>query len=219
MKILLAAALLTAPVEDTAGLRERCLLEAKQGQVEACEAAIRQDANDIEVNMAYGDALFYRADYHGALTVFRKIAALRPDDARVQYRYGAALGSLRRWPEAIEPLQRAVRLDHRYREAQETLAISYRMLGRQVEAFAANRNAADLGSVTAIAGVAYDYEHGRGVPADPGRALSWLHRAAEHGHIGAMDRLVDIYAKGGLGMPANRYRAALWRKRVEAARP
>lgn len=59
------------------------------------------------------------------------------------------------------------------------------------------------------------FERGDAVPADPAQALTWYQRAAEAGHRPAIERLIQAYQDGELGLQPNQERADAWRDRLK----
>jgi TPR repeat protein len=214
---------LTLPATGKAtDLAARCLERGPKGDVYACRQAIRQHPTQVPLITAYGESLFFNAEYDNALRVFLQVTEMTPNDAGGYYRLGAAYGSLRNWPKAVRPLEKAIALAPDFLAAHEILAITYLMLKQPLAAFAENQNAAALGSITAMATIAQEYENGQVVPKDNVKALHWLHRAAQQGHAGAIRRLTMIYETGELAVTPDRNKAAYWRDRYRemfGARP
>ena len=76
-------------------------------------------------------------------------------------------------------------------------------------AIALYRQAAGMGSLSAMMILSQRYEIGRGVPQDDRRAVFWLRRSAQGGYPPAEDALGDRYA-GGVGVKKNDARALRW---------
>ncbi len=213
--LLLAGSFFTTVAMADWNLHERCLNRGPKGDVDSCRNAILQDPMNVKLITAYGEGLFYQREYDAALRVFQQVTEMIPGQASSHYRLGAALAALRRWEPALPPLQKAISIEPNLLAAHEILAVAYQVLHRDLDAFAANRNAAELGSVTAMATLAYDYEHGRGIPKDEVKAEKWLHRAADHSHVGSMKRLVAIYRHGSLGVAIDPDEADRWIDRID----
>jgi TPR repeat protein len=211
--ITLVLGLTSATAGQTTDIANRCLDDGPKGDMAACRQAIQQQPTQVPLIAAYGEALFFNAEYDNALRVFQQVTEMTPEDAEAHYRLGAAYGSLRAWPSAVRPLVQAITLAPDFLAAHETLAIAYLMVNQPLSAFAENQNAAALGSVTAMVAVAQDYELGNVVPKDNAKALGWLERAGQQGHAGAIRRLSVIYQTGKLGTKPNHEKAEFWRQR------
>ena len=117
------------------------MLELVQGQVDAARASF---GHAIEENLAFypahammGDVALARNDVRGATVAFAQAAQLAPENAWVQYRYGAALARMGRPGEAVEPLQRAVSLNPFFADPYLTLGEVLSALGHRDDAIQA----------------------------------------------------------------------------------
>lgn len=171
-------------------------------------------ADDAETALA----LLRNQDYDRAIEVYRRIARAQPDNARAQYDLAAALGFLRRYPEAVEPIEAAIRLAPDLVLAHQAASIIYANNRDPARAFEASLRAAELGEITAMFELVWMYRDGRGVDPSDAKALAWARRAAENGHVGAMDLLVDTYLNGGFGVTSDLERAGHWAKTAWRAR-
>ena len=70
-------------------------------------------------------------------------------------------------------------------------AIVFRQVGRPHLALDANIRAANLGDRLAIYELSQMYSLGIGVERDPDEAVKWLTKAAESGHVAAMDQMAE----------------------------
>lgn len=61
------------------------------------------------------------------------------------------------------------------------------------------------------------YQDGRGTLQDDAQALYWLKRAAESGHLVAMDMLSLAYEEGSFGVAKDPAQADHWRERLHKA--
>ena len=68
---------------------------------------------------------------------------------------------------------------------------------------------ADQGDGTAQARLAFMYENGEGVAADPVAAADWYRLAADQGDAASQYRLGQIYLQG-LGLPKDMVQAQMW---------
>lgn len=109
-------------------------------------------------------------------------------------------------------------------DAQAWVAARSAAPDRETAALAALRDqlvAAQAGDLGAMCLVAEAYDLGRGVPADPAKAVHWYRRAAQRGHPVAMCNLADKYEHGrgvaqDLGEAVRLYRAAAERNVLAA---
>lgn len=78
------------------------------------------------------------------------------------------------------------------------------------------QEAAEAGDAEAAYQLGLLYDAGRGVPADPARALDWLGKAAEAGHAEAA-RVIGIYYEEGKGVARDHAQAVAWYGRAARA--
>jgi tetratricopeptide (TPR) repeat protein len=78
------------------------------------------------------------------------------------------------------------------------------------------RRGADIGDPQAQFDVAWTYQNGLGVPADPAQAVQWYRRAAENGHAMAANNLGVLY-KNGVGTERDYAEAMRWYRRAADA--
>lgn len=201
-----------------ADLKADCARLARQGNFRICQRAVAAVPNDPRVRRHYGLSLSAAGDYTGAIEQFRKIAELTPNDPVAHFEHAWMLAFVRRYPEAIAPIERALALKPDYRRALIVAAIIYATERRQTDRLRVVLAAARLGERIAMFD-AYDLHlNGIGTARDDRAAFQWLHRAAVAGHVGAMDRLVQIYLNGGLGQPQDLKAAARWATRARVER-
>lgn len=155
--------------------------------------------------------------YRKSITVYEEIVRVRPDDARAQYDLAATLAFVREYPQAVAPIETAIRLEPDYLQAYRLAEILYLNLKRFPDAFAAARKAAELGDITAMFELWVYYDQGRGVEANEQKAFQWLKRAATHGHLAAMKFMEKTYREGRYGQSVDLKRADLWARRLHAA--
>lgn len=79
--------------------------------------------------------------------------------------------------------------------------------------------AAAQGDAEAQAALGNFYLTGRGVAKDEKQALSYFSKAAEQGHVLAMQVLAQAYRDGGFGLPRDAAQAARWEARLAETRP
>ncbi len=93
----------------------------------------------------------------------------------------------------------------------------FEQAGEADAAFAAHLALAEAGIEIGMYDLARDYHYGRGTGADRAAARLWYQRAAEAGHVAAMQVLADHLPYGALG-PDDPAAADHWRQEVEGVR-
>jgi TPR repeat protein len=156
--------------------------------------------------------------YDQSLQQYAKVAALTPDRFEAQYELGWMLAFVRRYAEAVAPLEHAARLRPAHTGVHRALTIAFAMLRRPSQALHAALAGARLGDRIAMFDVARHYRNGLGVNRDPRKALLWLTRAAKAGHVKAMDDLVQVYLNGELGEAPDDAKAERWATEARRAR-
>ncbi len=199
-------------------VRARCLAEAQDGNWRNCEIALALAQDDLALRRALGRALMIGGEYERAVQTYEKIVADHPERADSHYELAGVLGSLNRFVEAEGPVLRALELLPDHRKALQLAAIVYNHMRQPERALPYTRRLAERGDRLAMFDLARYYERGTGVAADPGKAFAWFRRAAEAGHVGAMDRMTVIHLEGGLSQPVDREKGAQWAARARAAR-
>ncbi len=160
--------------------------------------------------------LLSQARFDEAVEAYTLIADAIPEDAAAHYDLAGALAFIRRYAEAIDAVERAIALDDSDARFYELAAVSHQQLSQFSEAFEATRRGAELGDIKAMYTLAGMYEHGRGTESSDPHARRWLERAADGGHLGAMDAMIRVYRDGLYGQPRNLERAAEWQARLDA---
>lgn len=84
------------------------------------------------------------------------------------------------------------------------------VMGRRV---ADNLKPAEAGDAAAMFEMGLSYETGRGVPADPAKAVPWYRKAAEKGYAHAQFALGVLYGRG-IGVAKDQQRATAWTRRA-----
>jgi len=195
-----------------------CALGVERGAVAACEKAVRDNPGDIGVQRNLARSFIVIGDFDSAVEVYRKIAAARPDDARAQADLGGALGFVRRYVEAVAPMETVMRLAPDDVGAYRAAAVVYLQVGRAADAVQVTRRAAALGDAIAMFDLYGFYRDGVGVAADQAQALTWAARAADRGHLGALDLMVQVYLEGLMGERIDEDRAKAWAWKFRNAR-
>lgn len=170
-----------------------------------------------------GQQAFARGDVVGAMTPLRRGAAA--GHAPSQSLLGFILENAGLVDEAAGLYRQAAAQGHA--DAQAALAGLY-LVGRGVphderEAFVLFSRAAASGHATAIKVVADVYLRDDvrmlGDDRSDALALAALRRAAEADHLPTIDRLVLVYQRGELGVPADAAEAERWQARAAKLRP
>ncbi len=203
-----------APAEAAA----LCASNAENGAVAACEEAARENPGDVAVQRNLAKSFIAIGDFDSAADVYQAIAATRPDDARAQADLGGTLAFVRRYVEALAPMEAVIRLRPGDAVAHRSAAVVYLQLGRAADAVRVTRKAAELGDAIAMFDLVGFYRDGTGVAADPRQALAWATRAAEAGHLGALDLMVRVYLEGLLDEPVDEDKAKAWAWKFRSAR-
>lgn len=155
-------------------------------------------------------ALLRAERYDEAIEAYRRLVRDYPRSARAHYELAAALGFLRRYPEAVAPIEQAIRLAPEFLPAYRAAAIIHANNRDPARVFEANLAAAELGDITAMFELVWMCRDGRGVDPSDRKALAWAERAALGGHVAAMDLLVDAHLNGDLGATVDVGRARHW---------
>jgi len=212
---LFCAAAMPATAEDWA---QRCTRDVEKGNVEACQKAVKDDPKNPVLRRHYARAMSFRGLYQSAIDQYRLITTIRPAEARSWYDYGYMLAFARRYKEAVVPLEKAVKINPSYIAALRILAISYAKEKRAAQVFRVTLSMARLGDRIAMFETSIFFQEAYGVGRDAIKAHQWLVKAAEAGHIGAMDRLVRVYQNGQLGQARSDRKAEFWATQARRAR-
>jgi hypothetical protein len=218
-RALLAAGLFlwaaSATAEESAA---RCLNEANDGNIGACERAVAADPDDTVLRRRLALSMIVAGAAERSIDVYREAIRRAPGDAEAQYDLAAALGTLNRFPEAVAPIERALALNPDEPRYQRLADIVYWRVGARDKLFRVTLREAERGDRIAMYEIALLYAEGIGVTADGGAALGWMKRAAERDHVGAMDRLAEVYLEGKLGQKVDPSEAEAWAAKARAAR-
>jgi TPR repeat protein len=210
--------LLAAPAAAEDSLAARCAAGAPQGDFRTCAAAVEAAPSDVPLRRLYAQSLARAADYDGSIRQYREITRLTPADGRAHYEHAWMLAFVRRYTEAAEPIEQAMRLRPEHVETFRAATIIYQMMKRPQDVLRVSLAGAKLGDSIAMFD-AYDcYAQGMGTAKDDAQAFYWLEKAADSGHVAAMDRLVEIFLNGGLGRPPDPKKAEDWATKARVAR-
>lgn len=218
---LVAIAALTLMAPGTAGAEDwaaRCTQDVEKGNIEACRRAVADAPKNPVLRRHYARAMTFRGLYQSAIDQYRIITKIRPDDARSWYDYGYSLAFARRYKESVQPLEKAIELNRSYIAALRILAIAYAKEKKPAKVFRTTLVMARIGDRIAQFEVSLFYQSAYGTARNHAKALRWLMKAAESGHIGAMDRLVRVYQDGTLGQTRNDRKAEFWAIQARRAR-
>ena len=199
-------------------LAERCEAGVARGDDATCAAAVAERPNDPALRRLYALSLVKAADYQGAAREYGEVARLSPGDARAFYEFGAMLAFVRRYAEAAAPLEEAIRLRPDHPPSYRAGTIVYQILKRPGDALRMSLAGAELGDTVAMFDVYAAYVDGVGTTRNEVEAFRWLVRAAESGHVTAMDRLVAVYLNGGLGQKSDDAKAEEWATKARRMR-
>ncbi|MGE5146269.1 MAG: tetratricopeptide repeat protein, partial [Candidatus Eiseniibacteriota bacterium] len=187
------AAAAEAPAEDAVA---QCVREANDGNIGACERAIAEHPDDLALKRRYALSLLVSGAPFHAIEVYREVAMRAQDDAEAQFDYAAGLGTVNRFPDAVAPIERALALKPDEPRYERLADIIYERTGNHPKLFQVTLREAEQGDRIAMYETGLFYADGIGVARDAAKALDWLMRAAQRNHVGAMDRLAEVYAEG-----------------------
>jgi TPR repeat protein len=199
-------------------LAERCAAGAAHGDFRSCAAAVEAAPADAGLRRLYAQSLARAADYDGSIGQYREVTRLTPGDGRAFYEYAWMLAFVRRYAEAVEPIERAVRLRPDHVESFRAATIIYQIIKRPEDVLRMALAGAKLGDSISMFDAYECYAAGRGTAKDEAEAFRWLERAAEAGHVTAMDKLAEIYLNGGLGRAPDEKMAEDWATKARVAR-
>lgn len=203
--------------EDTARA-ERCAAGAAAGDFRTCAAAVEAAPADPALRRLYAQSLARAADYDGAIGQYREVTRLAPGDARAFYEYAWMLAFVRRYAEAVEPIERSMRLQPNHIESFRAATIIYQLIKRPEDVFRVALAGARLGDPIAMFDTYDCYAEGNGTAKDETQAFLWLEKAAAAGHVTAMDRLAEVFLQGGLGRAPDDKLAEDWATKARVAR-
>lgn len=181
-------------------------------------AASSAEPKGLEAMRALALELLRAEDYARSIEVYEEIVRQTPDDARSHYDLAAALSFVQRYEESVAPIRNAIRIDPENVKAQEMASLIFLKLRWYAQAFEATLKAAELGEPTAMYSLVNMYEKGMGVAVDVNKAVDWATRAAEHGHLGAMALMENVYREGRLGRRIDDEKAEAWANRLREAK-
>ena len=212
--LLLVAAAVPSPAaaagQQSDQLFRRCFENRGAAALRHCEHLADQRRDDYRVQRRKAFLYVEVNRYREAFAALENIARRWPNDWRAHYDLANAYSFVRAYKRAIPPIERSLKLAPRNREVLMLANTIYGVRNRDRAAFRAALAAARLGDRVGMFVTSYRYEDGIGTKKDIKSAWSWLFRAAEAGHIAAMERVTQIYLEGGLGVAADDRKAEAW---------
>ena len=199
-------------------LAESCAAGAPRGDFRTCAAAVATAPRDTAIRRLYAQSLAKAADYDGAVRQYGEITRLAPGDGRAYYEYAWMLAFVRRYAEAIEPIERSMKLQPAHVESIRAAAIIYQLTKRHADVLRVALAGARLGDSVSMFDLFDLYAEGRGTARNEEQAFLWLVKAAETGHVMAMDRLAEVFLNGGLGRSPDTDKAEEWATKARLAR-
>jgi len=199
-------------------LAERCAAGVASGDFRTCAVAVAEQPADPALRRLYAQSLAKAADYDGAVREYGEVTRLAPADGRAFYEYGWMLAFVRRYREAVDPIEEAIRLRPDHAPSYRAATIIYQIIKRPEDVLRMALAGAKLGDSIAMFDAYECYLAGTGTAKDDAQAYAWLVKAAEAGHIMAMDRLAALFLNGGLGQAADERKAEDWATKARLAR-
>lgn len=199
---------------------DEILCRKTQGQqaLAPCERAVAASPEDVTLRRRLAWA--YQATFHveRAIAELEAVAERHPNDAKVYYDLAAIHAGQRRFARAEESLQRALALKPDHRPSYELSELLFELTGRDEELFDFHMSLALKGQPEAMFDLARDFAIARGTVRDVKRARDWYTRAANAGHVLAMEVLAIMLEDGLFGTPPEPENAAHWRVMAQEAR-
>lgn len=199
-----------ADAESPAAL---CARTAKDGNVEACKAALDADRRDLASRQNLALAYLSIGDGEDCFQTHAEIVALAPDEASSHFAFAAALTTFGRYGDAVPFVRTALRLAPDDLTTVRLAALLFEMTSHNDEAIVAFQRGAELGDPLLMFDLALAHARGLAGNPDPDAAQLWFERAAEAGHVTAMLRVSEIYRTGN-GVPADPAKADYWADRA-----
>jgi TPR repeat protein len=190
-----------------------CARTAKDGNVEACKAAVDANRRDFASRQNLALAYLSIGDGEDCFQTHAEIVALAPDEANSHFAFAAALTTFGRYDDAVPFVRTALRLAPDDLPTVQLAALLFEVTRHNDEAMAAFRRGAEMGDLRLMFDLALAYARGLAGPPDPDAARLWFERAADAGHVTAMLRVSEIYRTGN-GVPADPAKADYWAERA-----
>lgn len=199
-------------------LPARCAAEAPLGRFAACEQALARSPDDLALRRLLALGMLLGGAEKDAILAYRHLAELMPEDAVAHFQLAVAFGTVRDFRQAVAPLARTLALNPAHRDAIRLAAIVHQQLGQFDEVIAHLRRLAETGDEVGMYDLAVANERGAGTKADPAEALHWFVKAAEAGHVAALDRLAEAHFEGHFGLRQDNQRGNDYATRARDAR-
>ncbi len=215
----LAPVITLAITPAIADIREDCLKSRRvAGGWQKCRQAVGTHPRDADVRRNYAVSLSFSGLYDSAVRQYEEVARLTPKSHRAHFELAWIFAFKREYRQAESPIERAMVLKPKHLKYMRLAAIVFAANKHQKKRFDVVKEAAAMGDQILMFELAFLYADGTGVKEDLSRTLHWLTRAAEKGHVLAMDRLATAYLNGKLGAKKDRKKADHWAKQAHAAR-
>ena len=134
-------------------MNKKCFDEA----FDVCNEAIKMDATDWNAIYLAGITLRFRDDSTNAIGYYQRALQLNPDCSPIWQAFGIALQSLKYFPEAIEALSTAIRIDPESYTALNSLGLTYNLAGDYSSAMRVYEDALQVQVNRAMAEVRHDH--------------------------------------------------------------
>lgn len=218
----IAVALAAASIAPVASLAETgdapCVANGTREDLRNCAAAVERAPADPALRRRYAQSLSRAADFDAAIGQYRELTRLTPNDHRAFYEHAAMLAFVRRYADAVAPIEQAIRLKPDDIATLRAAAIIYASAKRAPDYLRVSLMGARLGDPIAMFDAYVCFAEGAGTTRDLAQAFHWLEKAAESGHIAAMDRLAQVFLNGELGRAADDRKAEEWATKARLAR-
>lgn len=200
-------------------LRAACA-QAKQraGGWRVCARAIKAHPKDAVLRRNYARSLSFSGHYDAALIEYQFVARMQPNSANAQYELSYFMGFIQHFKAAEGPIEKALALSPNNLRYLKHAAIIYANNRNGTKRFAVVSKAAGMNDLVSIYELSTLYLDGIGTAKNREKGLRWLRRAANRGHVLAMDNLAAAYLNGRLGLPKDRRMADHWARRAHRAR-
>jgi TPR repeat protein len=221
-QILTAAVLLAPTIANAASTKTsdaaRCHSLKGQDAAAACIAAIRADPNSRPLRRRLGYAYLEADMFDASIKAFRDVTMRWPKDWQGQYDLASVYGFLQAYPSAVPPIEAALRIEPDNLQTLMLATVIFRNVRRDDTVFRLALKAAGLGERVAMFMTSYHYELGVGTQKDLAKARYWLAKAADAGHVAAMDGMTKGYLHGDMGFKPDAQKAEYWATRARKAR-
>lgn len=199
-------------------LAAKCHASKGRPALDICRRAVKAGPNDQRLRQRLGYLYLELGLYTGSVETFKSMTRKWPESWRAHYDLATIYSYIRAYDFALPAIESAVRLNGKSIDALTLAVVIYKNLKRNRDAFRLALKASELGDVGSMAVTAFNYEEGAGTKKDPAKAVHWLRRAAQGGHVGAMNQMSALYLEGGLGLKPDEEKAKMWAAKSRQAR-